>query len=84
MATARARVELATNAAGKDQAFTPSNKIERIVIFGLKLASTDNINVGGRKLEASYNAEQNVYTIRKPMLGVADDWVINFWNQKRS
>jgi mannosyl-oligosaccharide alpha-1,3-glucosidase len=68
----------ATNAAGKDQAFTPSNKIERIVIFGLKLASTDNINVGGRKLEASYNAEQNVYTIRKPMLGVADDWVINF------
>lgn len=68
----------ATNAAEKDQTFSPSNKIERIVIFGLNLASTDKIIVNGRKLEATFNAQQKVYTIRKPMLGVADDWVINF------
>jgi alpha 1,3-glucosidase len=72
----------ATQAAG-GKAFAPSNGVERIIVAGVggkapsAVTASDASSAGaGRALDFTYDAANDVLTIRKPDVKIAYDWTV--------
>ncbi|KAF2069359.1 hypothetical protein CYY_009321 [Polysphondylium violaceum] len=63
----------------KSSSFKSNNKIEKIVIYGLKSVPKTIVAASGdRKLEFEYDKEHSRLIIRKPELSIDNNWTLSF------